>query len=415
MKFHYAWIIFAGCCIISFVGFGLTINTAGLFWSGMSEDLHLTRAEIALNATFNGIAGAASLLFAGTIFKKMNTKLLLTVSVALTGLCFIACSFIQSIAPFYAIKVVLGVVQQISIVISIPILLGNWFEKHLGVLFGITGALTAIGGSVFNPIVSHFILEYGWRTSYTLVGAINLVLLLPVALMMKFKPDNGMLPFGREASLAGTAISDAHQEFELKGLTVKQAMKTPVFYLFIAAIIFLQSAGSLAQHVPALIQNFGFSLTVGASVMSALLIGAAAGKFLMGFMLDHVKPIVTLLLFALIGALGWFSTGLFHDAFYLKGSGFASGMGQAIVLTSLPLLIRSSFGQKDYSQILSVIMMFGAFSNAVSVYAHGSLFDHTGSYSLSIIMNVATYTLAFISLAFAIKGSAKIAARAVFK
>lgn len=70
MKIHYAWVIFLGCCIISFVGFGLTINTAGLFWGGMSTDLNLTRAEIALNATFGGIAGAVSLLFAGTVFKR---------------------------------------------------------------------------------------------------------------------------------------------------------------------------------------------------------------------------------------------------------------------------------------------------------------------------------------------------------
>lgn len=405
MKVHYAWVIFLGCCIISFVGFGLTINTAGLFWSGMSTDLELSRAEIALNATFNGLAGAASLLFAGMIFKKVNTRLLLVFSFVVTGLCFIACSFIQSIGPFYFIKVILGVVQQISIVISIPILLGNWFEKKLGMLFGITGALTAVGGSFFNPLISHFILEYGWRSTYSIVGIICLVLLVPIALLMKFKPENGMLPYGaekRDSSLiAGENPSPSNGV--LKGLAMKDAVRTPMFYSFIIAIICFQSAGSLAQHVPALIQSFGFNLQVGASVMSTLLIGAAAGKFLMGFMLDHVKPAVTLLMFAMIGAFGWYSTGIFNDSLFLNGSGFFSGMGQAIVLTAIPLLIRGSFGSKDYSQILSIILMFGAFSNAVSVYVHGSIFDQTNSYSASLILNVMTYTIGFICLAIAIK------------
>lgn len=408
MKFHYAWIIFLGCCIISFVGFGLTINTAGLFWSGMSADLGLTRAEIALNATFNGIAGAVSLLFAGTIFKKVNTKLLLTLSFAITGLCFIACSFIQTIGPFYGIKVVLGVVQQISIVISIPILLGNWFEKKLGMLFGITGALTAIGGAFFNPLVSDFILEYGWRNTYIIVGVINLALLLPFALLMKFKPENGMLPYGAEKSNPVANQDQALPTERLTGLTIKGAIKTPMFYFFIVAIICLQSAGSLAQHVPALIQNFNFSLQVGASVMSALLIGAAVGKLLMGFMLDHVKPTYVLLIFTIIGAFGWYSIKLFNDSLILNGSGFLSGMGQAIVLIAIPLLIRETFGTKDYSQILSIILMFGAFSNAVSVYIHGSIFDHTNSYSASLILNVVTYAIGFCCLALVIKFSRKV-------
>ncbi|MDR6721666.1 MFS family permease [Paenibacillus amylolyticus] len=407
MKLHYAWIIFIGCCIISFVGFGLTINTAGLFWGGMSEDLNLTRAEIALNATFNGIAGAVSLLFAGTVFKKINTKLLLSLSFGLTGLCFIACSFIQTIGPFYGIKVILGGVQNISIVISIPILLGNWFEKKLGMLFGITGALTAVGGSFFNPLISHFILEYGWRTTYIIVGVICLVVLLPVALLMKFKPENGMLPYGAESTVATTASGQAPQAAVLKGFTMKDAIRTPMFYCFIIAIICFQSAGSLAQHVPALIQSLNFSLQVGASVMSALLIGAAAGKLLMGFMLDHVKPTVVLLIFTIVGASGWYSTGVFNDTLFLNGSGFFSGMGQAIVLTAIPLLIRGSFGTKDYSQILSIILMFGAFSNAISVYVHGSIFDQTSSYSASLILNVTTYVIGFLCLISAIKLSNK--------
>ncbi|MDP9701046.1 sugar phosphate permease [Paenibacillus intestini] len=403
MKIHYAWVIFLGCCIISFVGFGLTINTAGLFWGGMSTDLNLTRAEIALNATFGGIAGAVSLLFAGTVFKKVNTKLLLSLSFGITGLCFIACSFIQSVTPFYGIKVVLGVVQSISIVISIPILLGNWFEKKLGILFGITGALTAVGGSFFNPIISHLILEHGWRTTYIIVGIICLVVLLPTALLMKFKPENGLFPYGAETNHTAAESNQAVNNVEANGLSIKEASRTPIFYSFIIAIICFQAAGSLAQHVPALIQSLNFSLQVGASVMSALLIGAAIGKLLMGFMLDHVKPVIVLLIFTLLGASGWYSTGVFNNVVFLNGSGFLSGMGQAIVLTAIPLLIRGSFGTKDYSQILSIILMFGAFANAVSVYIHGSMFDQTHSYSASLILNVVAYTIGFLCLAFAIQ------------
>lgn len=409
-KVHYAWFIFVSCCIISFVGFGLTVNTAGLFWGGMSEDLHLTRAQISLNATLNGIAGAVALLFAGTLFKKVNTKLLLSVSFAIVGFGFIACSFIQSITPFYVIKVLMGFAQQISIMISIPILLGNWFEKKLGMLFGITGALTAVGGSLFNPLVSDWILNYGWRTAYTIMGILTLVLLLPISLfIIKFKPENGVMPYGREdnnaSALTGKSAMDTNSESE--GASFKNAYKFPAFYLYILAVAALQSAGALVQHVPALAENFGFSLTVGASVMSALLLGAAAGKFLMGYLMDKVKPGTVVLLFALVGSMGWYSMGWIHQPWLLNGSGFASGLGQGIVLIALPLLIRTSFGSRDYSQFLSIIMMFGAISNALSVYLHGTLFDSTQSYSISLVYNLVMYAVAFLAILIIIKLGSK--------
>lgn len=58
------------------------------------------------------------------------------------------------------------------------------------------------------------------------------------------------------------------------------------------------------------------------------------------------------------------------------------------MLVALPWLIRKSFGQRDYSEILSIVSMF------VAVTLHGMVFDVTGSYVPSLIGNVVLYVIA---------------------
>ncbi|MBT8902065.1 MFS transporter, partial [Lactobacillus delbrueckii subsp. bulgaricus] len=65
-------------------------------------------------------------------------------------------------------------------------------------------------------------------------------------------------------------------------------------------------------------------------------------------------------------------------------------------VVALPYLIRQIFGEKDYSNILSVINMIGAFAMSASVYLIGLLFDQTGSYNLGWMINVSAVALSFI-------------------
>ena len=44
-----------------------------------------------------------------------------------------------------------------ALTLSIPLLLGNWFQKYLGTVMGIALGLSAIGGTIFNPIISSVI------------------------------------------------------------------------------------------------------------------------------------------------------------------------------------------------------------------------------------------------------------------
>ena len=50
-KFHYAWIILAGCCILQGASLGLVNNCAGVFFSPVCEDLGFEMGQLTFYRT----------------------------------------------------------------------------------------------------------------------------------------------------------------------------------------------------------------------------------------------------------------------------------------------------------------------------------------------------------------------------
>lgn len=387
------WFVFAGCCVLSFIGFGLIVNTQGLYFNALSAEFGVGRSQVSLPLSIEQITAAITMLFAGALLKKIDSRIVISVCILLAGGVFILGSTFTAIWQFDVAFAVLGVAYVIPIALTPPVLLSNWFNKKLGTVMGIGMGISGIGGAIFNPVVSNLITAQGWRTAYLITGIAVLVCILPFSIFaLKFAPNpaKGELPYGYEESAGkGTAANAATQ-----GLDAKKAFMTRAFIFLSIAIIIQQFSNSLLQHISAHEVQYGFTLSQGALVMTGTLLGAAAGKMLIGILLDHLKPAVVVSLFTCIGILGWGGLLISHVQVLSIGAGLFAGIGQGFVLVGIPWIIRNSFGPKDYSTILSIISMFGSFANAAFTTLHGTLFDSTGSYVISISGGIVIYVIA---------------------
>lgn len=402
---HFAWLVFLAACVISFVGFGLTMNTASLYWTSVGDELGISLADVSLMSTVSGFAGAIALGVASPLFQKINLKLFMSVMVVLTAGAYFLSAAATDIAVLYAANVVLGVTKAVAITLSVPILLGNWFEKHLGLVTGIAGAMTAIGGAVFSPIIGNLITEDGWRTAYVVTGVIVLVALLPFTVFVtKLRPTGDQKPYGYDPATAGSGPVAT-----LAGVPARRAYRTLPFLCFAVVGVILQFAGSLVQHLPTAFTMTGLSLTVAASVFSVLLIGASVGKFAIGAALDHLRPMVAIAIFTAIALFGWAGMWAFSGELPLSVASFAGGMGQAINLVGVVVLVRNVLGALEYSKILGPILMGGSLANAAGVYVHGLIHDGTGGYSWSFAANLVIFVVAFGLLAVAVRSGRRLA------
>ncbi|MGO3884659.1 MAG: MFS transporter [Mycetocola sp.] len=395
--------------MLSFVGFGLTLNTASIYWSSISDELGVDLATVTLMSTFSGIASAIALGVAAPLFQRVNLKIFLSIMVVLTAGMYFLSATATEIWVLYVANIVLGATKAIAVMLPVPILLGNWFEKHLGTVTGIAGAMTAVGGAVFSPLIGSIITDQGWRTAYIVTGVIVLVAILPLTLFVaKLRPTGEQRPVGFNPEQQTVS-----QSIALSGVPARRAYRSLPFVCFAIAGIAFQFAGSLVQHVPTYFASVGLSLTVASSIYSVLLIGASVGKFAMGAAIDHLRPLVAVGIFTAIAVVGWGGMQFVSGEAALTALSFASGMAQAINLVAVVVLVRNVFGARDYSKILGPLLMLGSLANAGGVYVHGAMFSATGSYLPSFIVNVSLFVGAFVLLIVAVRSGRSLSHEAI--
>lgn len=135
--------------------------------------------------------------------------------------------------------------------------------------------------------------------------------------------------------------------------------------------------------------------------------GAAVGKITIGWFLDHVENKLVIAGYTIVGIVGWWMLWLIHIPGVMIAAGFIAGLGQGIMLVSLPYFIRKQFGQKDYSNILSIISMFGNFATAIAVSVDGKIFDVTGSYNGPLFTQGILYIIGGVAVIMSIIFAAK--------
>lgn len=130
------WLVFIGCCVLSLVGFGLIVNTPGLYFTVLGETLNVSRTQIALASSIMAIAGAVTMLFAGKVMKMLDSRILISVCIAGVAALFLAQSFFNAVWQFYISFALMGILYVIPISLAPSVLLANWFESKLGMVMG---------------------------------------------------------------------------------------------------------------------------------------------------------------------------------------------------------------------------------------------------------------------------------------
>ena len=369
----------------------MVVNTRGLYYQPLSEALGVPRAAFALTSSLSTLASIVGQIFAGRILKKVDSRLLLSICMGLLSISFVIASFGNQIWQFYAIYTIQGLLTVLPLNLAPNVLISNWFEDRFGMVMGIAGGLSGLGGTVFNPLVSSFITNFGWRASYQITAVVLAVCILPFTiLVLKYRPNEakGEVAYGHGKVTKKATVKATD------GLEMKQVLRTPTFALAVMVSVCLQFVAGLVQHVSGLEVARGLSLEQGALVVSGIMLGAFFGKTTIGMLLDRFKPELVVILYAIIGMSGWGLMGLAPNATVAVVSGVMAGIGQGVVLIALPWIVRQSFGPKSYGEILSVMGIFGSISSAVATTLHGVIFDVAGTYAPSLICDVILYIIA---------------------
>ena len=395
-RFHYAWVVMIGCCLIMLGTMGIKSGgSIGDYMTPAAEALDTSRTAISVYDTSRTLVMALFQPVAAFVFKKYDVRITVALAALLCGGGAILIGLMNSVAGWYVGAVVNGIGLSFICYMLIPIVMNNWFHASMGLAAGIAMSCSGLGGAIFAPIVGELIANFSWTTAIMITGAIGGVIsILAALLLLRTRPeDKGLLPYGYKPGQDTAAIS----EEDHKGLTAKDALRSPFFYLIILSIMLIYFYGSFQIHITNYATSVGFPIDQASRVASLMMIGLVVGKILLGFVNDRLGGLATLGAAVILVLVAVFTLVTSHGAVMPVFIGaFLVGMSAGSLQLVPPMLIRGSMGNKEYGKIYGWAATVGVLVSSVAAPIYAAILDATGTYNTIIAVAAGGMVLALV-------------------
>lgn len=405
---HYAWWIVVGCCFLQACCLGLMMNSAGIFYTPVTEDLGIGLGPLALYVTVYFFVTTFTYPFVARILPKYNVNVVLSLSVAICCVGMGLMSTYTSVWQWYFSGVLFGIGGAFVFVVAATVLVENWFDKKRGLALGITQCFSGIGGAIFPIVGTALINQVGWRSTYLILAIVAAVLVLPWTMFVfKFKPeDKGLKPYGyEEAKTDSGKIASVYP-----GVSAKKALLTAAFWaLFLYGGVEALMSG-YNTHLPGFAISIGLGDVFGSEMLSLSMIGYVFATVVMGWLTDKIGVVIPSFITLLITALSLFGFAVLREQLPLSVCAFFFGTNSVIITISMATLVSDIFGRKDYAKILSYIRMSGCIA-AFGSSAIGFVYDATGRFDISFYAGIVILAACAVLVAIAVSQKKKIRAK----
>lgn len=273
----------------------------------------------------------------------------------------------------------------------------NWFDRMRGRAVGITVVGLGAGGILTRP--SLYVMEaIGWRDSFLLMALIIIVVLLPMAFVLRRTPeDYGMRPDGDEAGMSAAAAAEATPF--LYGLTFTQVLRTPTFW-FLSMLMFLSfwPIGSLQIHQSPFMEEAGYSRLAAADAVGIMALVTIVGRVGGGWLADVMDPRRGTVIATLLQAIGIAAFALSRPEanwyLILFFVAFSPGFGAIIVLQ--PALLATYFGRRAFGAAQGFLWAVTAMAVSMAPYVATLADEYMGGMQNGFLMFAAFSFLAMI-------------------
>ena len=181
-RLDYSSIVLATGFAVLFFNSG-TRYAFGLMLKPMTDDLGWSRSELSLALAAFMLVSALAMPFAGRLVDRYSIRLVLAVGGLIAALGIVLTGQVQS---HWQLFVVYGLVYAVGhAATSIPtvgVMISRWFVRRRGFANSVAVSGNAVGQLVIITVLTSLLSSLGWRTSYAVLGAANLFIVVPLVL-----------------------------------------------------------------------------------------------------------------------------------------------------------------------------------------------------------------------------------------
>ena len=206
LPFFYGWLI----VVVTFVTMAIGVNARtafSLFFPPIIDEFGWERGVTAGAFSFGFVVSGAVSPLIGRMMDRFGPRGVMELGVALMGGgLLLAPLTTQPWHLYLTIGVLVGAGSVCLGYSGQSLFLPNWFIRRRGLAMGLAFAGVGIGSVTLLPWVQHMIEQTGWRTACTAMGILVLVVLAPINLLLRKRPEDiGLLPDGDAAPTATSA------------------------------------------------------------------------------------------------------------------------------------------------------------------------------------------------------------------
>lgn len=407
LPFFYGWVIVA----VAFVSTGIGVNARtafSLLFPPILKEFGWDRGVIAGAFSFGFVVSAGLSPTLGWLMDRHGPRAVMGLGVAMMSSGLILAGQIASPWQLYATlgvlvgggSVCLGYTGQ-------SLFLPHWFVRKRGLAVSLAFAGVGVGSIVLLPWMQFFMDRSDWRSACRVLGLVLLVVLAPLTLLLRRRPeDMGLQPDGdSQAAAAAAARSAAHivdPAWTAIDWTLARALRTARFWWVACAFFgggFVWYA--VQVHQTKYLTEIGFGADAAAWALGAIALVAVPGQIALGHLSDRIGrewawtvgclgfvvcylALIALqhlpspaLLYLMVGAQG------------LLGYGLTSVMGAIVV---------EIFQGRRYATIFGTVMIALMAGSALGPWLTGVMHDATGSYAPAFWISVALSVLSIVAV-----------------
>ena len=397
-RVFYGWVVLATGCVVALFAWGFYYSF-GVFFRDIQGDFGASRAEVSLVASI--LICTVSLM--GVVYGWATDKYGPRLPVGLGGILMcVGLTLGSRASTIWQLYISVGFIAGCGIGGSfLPYIstLVRWFVKMRGFVQGILVAGVGAGIMVMAPLSERLLTNYGWRTSFVIMGIAGLILFSVAASLVSKNPqEKGLLPYGvTESESKYTDTQHATPKPTRKDLSLREAMRTRDLWLLCGIRFTLPlTIFMVSTHLVNYAKDIGMS-PIDAALLITIIGGVSiAGKIAFGHLADRAggKKIIFGCTTIMVGLMIWLSSPM--TAWTLRTFAVIYGLAYGGAFPIMNILVAEAFGVTHIGKITGFASIGSAVGGTLGPWLAGYIFDTTSSYSLAFLIGAGASLIAIV-------------------
>lgn len=391
LPFFYGWVIVA----VTFVTMAIGVNARtsfSLLFAPIIDEFGWDRGTTAGAFSFGFIISALLSPGMGRLMDKTGPRTVMELGTLLMAAGLFTAPLTREPWHLYlSIGVLVGAGSICLGYSGQSLFLPNWFVARRGLAVGIAFAGVGVGSVTVLPWMQSMIDRVGWRAASFSLAILVLVVLVPLNLLLRKRPEDlGLKPDGAGATAAATAAAPSNivdPVWAATDWTLGRALRTARFWwLALGYFCGLYIWYAVQVHQTKYLLDIGFSANVSVWALGVVSLLGIPGQIALGHLSDRIgrEAIWAIssagfaICFAALIALKYEpSLALVYLMVFAQG---ALGYGLTSIMGAVVLEI---FQGPHYGSIFGCIMLVALVGAAAGPWVTGTLYDLTGDYTVA--------------------------------